>query len=68
MDKSRDELRKLHLAWTRDDLFERYGAPDSIGGGDAGVSLIYSRSKGPTETQSVHFTTVDGLVTHAYFD
>lgn len=62
------ELQKAHLAWTREDVFERYGAPTSLGAGVHGMSLIFQRVVGPDVTETVHFATSDGFITEIYFN
>lgn len=60
------ELRVKHMAWTRDDLLDRYGAPAAIHGSDRGVSFFYER-RTSNDRRSVNFLTSEGLVTEAYF-
>jgi hypothetical protein len=57
------EMNKAHLGWTRDDLFERYGPPTSMGAGEQGLSISYSREKKPGAIESMLFVCADGLVT-----
>jgi len=61
------ELLRAHLAWTREDIFERYGAPTSLSAGDHGMSLIFTRSVQPDARESVTFVTSEGLITETYF-
>jgi len=65
--KVSSELRQAHLAWTREDVFERYGPPTSLGAGDHGMSLNFVRIVQPDVTRSVTFVTSDGLITEASF-
>ena len=67
-DKVSTELRQAHLAWTRDDVFERYGAPTSFAGGDRGLSLIFQRVVKPDGIETVSFGTSEGLITTIYFN
>jgi len=57
------EMNKAHLGWTRDDLFERYGPPTSMGAGEHGLSISYAREKKPGILESMLFVCADGLVT-----
>lgn len=56
------ELRRAHLGWNRNDLFERYGSPAGMASSEQGVTLIYA---GPDESMGVRFLTSEGLIISA---
>jgi len=61
-DKLSSELSQAHLAWLRDEVLDRYGAPTAMEAFDRGLGLIYQREVAPGEARVVEFGDVDGLV------
>jgi hypothetical protein len=62
------ELLANHLLWTREDLFDRYGAPSTVYPGESWISLAYSRVAKGEEPAIVQFVTREGLVTQVGID
>jgi hypothetical protein len=62
------ELTRLHLAWTREDVFDRYGAPTGLHPEERTLNLIYQRAAKPGEPSSVQFWTNDNLVVGVNID
>ena len=67
-EKFDSEMRQAHLAWTRDDLFERYGAPTVLNAKDRGLELSYQRRHDEESIESIVFLVADDLVVYVYFD
>jgi hypothetical protein len=66
-DKLDPELTRAHLAWTLQDVFERYGAPTVLDSGDHdGLQLNYHLGTNPDNPRLVMFTVVQGLVTRVW--
>jgi hypothetical protein len=61
------EMRQAHLAWTREDLFERYGAPTILNAKDRGLELGYERKLEEDEIESIVFLVADDLVVYIYY-
>jgi len=62
--KAAEEVRHLHELWTRDDLFERYGPPSSVGANErGGLGLCY----GSSQSDRVVFDTAERLITGVRF-
>jgi len=62
------ELVSSHLAWTREDVFDRYGAPSAVYPGEHWISLVYQRVAKADEPSLVSFVTYESLVTHVNID
>jgi hypothetical protein len=62
------ELVSSHLAWTREDVFDRYGAPSAVYPGEHWISLVYQRVAKADEPSVVSFLTYESLVTHVNID
>jgi hypothetical protein len=67
-EKFDSEMRQAHLAWTREDLFERYGAPTVLNAKDRGLEFGYRRRLEPDAMESIVFQVADDLVVYIYFD
>lgn len=67
-DKLNSELREAHLAWTREDLFERYGAPTVISATSRGLQLGYQRKLEEESIESITFLVADDLVVYIYYE
>lgn len=61
-----EELIRLHRLWSREDLMTRYGAPTSIGGGERGLTMSYTRLNGTNQYETVNFVTIEDVVTQAW--
>jgi hypothetical protein len=68
VDSFESELTKAHLLWTREDVVDRYGAPDSIDTA-SGLGLAYNQHsfKIPRRNCWFEFRTQDGLITKVCF-
>jgi hypothetical protein len=62
------ELVSSHLAWTREDVFDRYGAPSAVDPGEHWISLVYRRVAKADEPSLVSFITYESLVTQINID
>jgi hypothetical protein len=62
------ELIRLHLAWTREDVFERYGAPTAVYPGERGIGVVYKRDAKPSEPSTIQFMINEGLVVYVNID
>jgi outer membrane murein-binding lipoprotein Lpp len=67
-EKFDSEMRQAHLAWTREDLFERYGAPTILNAKDRGLELGYQRKLEEDAIESIAFLVADDLVVYIYYD
>jgi len=61
-------MNQAHFAWTREDLFERYGAPASLSARNRGLEPGYQRKEEPDTTESVVFLIAEDVVVYIYFD
>ena len=60
---------RAHLGWTREDVFERYGAPVSIVPSQHTLDLRYLGATAENGAQSyVVFGVAEGLVSVVWFD
>jgi hypothetical protein len=66
-EKFDSEMRQAHLAWTREDLFERYGAPTILNAKDRGLELGYERKLEEDAIESIVFLVADDLVVYIYY-
>jgi hypothetical protein len=67
-EKFDSEMRSAHLAWTREDLFERYGAPTILNARDRGLELGYERKLEEDAIESIVFLVADDLVVYMYYE
>lgn len=64
-DTMTQELVSLHLGWSRNDLFERYGAPTYMNSVPGALIVAYALGDGGSRPTAV-FTTSEGIVTRVY--
>ena len=62
------ELTDNHLAWIREDVFERYGAPTAVYPGERGMGVIYKRDAKPEDPSTIQFLINEGLVVYITID
>ena len=61
------EMCRVHLAWTREDLFQRYGAPQALSGKDRDFDLTYKRGGGEQAMEAFTFKVADDVVVFFYY-